>query len=242
MGNFQAVIYSMSSLMGEDYEDENLMENQILISKKELKDLRDFLGPRKWRSKVIREVQDELMLELKIGKKNHICPDLRKVIAKVLTKMGAGVPSEELIESIVEVFNRLSKFDLHEFTKDVLHAVNERNYIQGIVSNTIIPARYYANELTKLNINEYFYTIITSADVGYFKPNKEVFEYAIESIGIEPKDCTFIADDLDTDISGALQMGIRTILVNRYTTKPRVPDGVQVVYGLKEILNYLPPL
>lgn len=242
MGKYQAVLYSMSSLMGEDYEDENLMENQIHIGKSELKDLRAFLGPRKWRSKIIRSVQDELMRELKKGKKDHLCPDLRDVIKSVLSQLGQGEPTEELIESIVAVFNRLSTFTLHPYTQEVLKAINDRNYIQGIISNTIIPVRYYANELTKMKINEYFYTIITSADVGYFKPKKEVFLFALESIGLLPEDVTFIADDLNTDITGALQLGMKTILVNRYTTKPEAPEGVTVVYGLKDILNHLPLL
>lgn len=242
MGNFKAVLFSMSALMGEDYEDENLMENQIRLTKTELGDLREYIGPRKWKSKVIRVIQDRLLDELKKGKSQLICPDIRKTTIDVLTGIGDGHPSEELIEKVVEVFNRLSTYKLHQNTMYVLNALNERNYIQSIVSNTIIPVRYYANELTKLGINEYFYSIVTSSDVGFFKPHKHIFLYVIESVGLKPSDITYIADDLETDVPGALALGMNTILVNRYTTKPNAPEGVKVVYSLKEILDHLPQL
>lgn len=242
MGNFKAVFFSMSALMGEDYEDENLMENQIKLKSKDLVDLRKYIGPRKWKSKIIRTIQDEVLKELKLGKKELICPDIRKVIVRVLSHCGNGVPSDELIEEIVLIFNRLGSFKLHENTMYVLTTLNERNYIQGIISNTIIPVRYYANELTTLGINEYFYSIITSADIGKFKPHQDIFEFASESVGLEPSNVTFIADDLETDVPGALASKMNVILVNRYTTKPKAPEGVKVVYSIKDILDYLPPL
>lgn len=45
------------------------------------------------------------------------------------------------------------------------------------------------------------------------KPSKEFFNQAIEKIGLKPRECIVIGDDIESDINGATGVGIKAILV-----------------------------
>lgn len=45
------------------------------------------------------------------------------------------------------------------------------------------------------------------------KPSKEFFNQAIEKIGLKPRECIMIGDDIESDIKGATDAGIKAILV-----------------------------
>ena len=61
--------------------------------------------------------------------------------------------------------------------------------------------------------------IVISEDVGIRKPRPEIFERALEILGVSPDEAVHVGDSLDADVNGAGPLGIRPAWLTR-----RVPD------------------
>jgi 2-haloacid dehalogenase/putative hydrolase of the HAD superfamily len=66
---------------------------------------------------------------------------------------------------------------------------------------------------------------VTSEEVRYYKPRKEIFEYALNKFGLNPQDVIHIGDSLTSDVQGAQAAWIQAVWLNR-NSKP-IPQGVK---------------
>ncbi|MDZ4768411.1 MAG: HAD family hydrolase [Chloroflexota bacterium] len=109
----------------------------------------------------------------------------------------------------------------------------------GIVTNAPQPMVMRDLELTAHGLFEYFPDCrISAADAGYLKPHRAIFQLALDTLGIRADEAVFVGDDLDADIVGAGQMGIRSVLrITRHTAAGLrdeiVPDAS--VHSLSEL-------
>ena len=53
--------------------------------------------------------------------------------------------------------------------------------------------------------------IVTSGDCGYRKPDPQIFEYLLETYGLNPEQCIFL-DDKQSSVQGAERLGITGIV------------------------------
>jgi 2-haloacid dehalogenase len=78
--------------------------------------------------------------------------------------------------------------------------------------------------------------------VGIFKPDSRVYQMAVDGLGLEPKNITFMSSNA-WDVAGAANFGFSVIWVNRYAQVPeRLPgkplheiaslDGLPALLGL----------
>ena len=77
--------------------------------------------------------------------------------------------------------------------------------------------------------------VFTSEDAKAYKPRKELFEFALNRVGLSPEEVLHIGDSLSSDIKGASSIGINAIWVNRSNREP--PDNVMAVKNLLEVYN-----
>ncbi|MDB4925766.1 YjjG family noncanonical pyrimidine nucleotidase [Mucilaginibacter sp.] len=83
-------------------------------------------------------------------------------------------------------------------------------------------------------IGKYFTHVIISEIVGANKPDKAIFEYAINLAGVKREECLMIGDSLEADVLGALNFGMDAIYFNPFNA-PK-PDEVPVqIMDLKEL-------
>lgn len=82
-----------------------------------------------------------------------------------------------------------------------------------------------------LGLGEYIELCITSARVGYEKPNPAIFRIALEAAG-HPHEAWMVGDRIEADIRGAENCGIKAILVRREPEKP-------VKYSSRDLLGVL---
>jgi epoxide hydrolase-like predicted phosphatase len=59
-------------------------------------------------------------------------------------------------------------------------------------------------------LDELFDVIVASGDEGYIKPEPEIYQIALERLGVLPEECIFI-DDIFEYCQGAETIGIKTI-------------------------------
>ena len=63
----------------------------------------------------------------------------------------------------------------------------------------------------ELSEDNLFDVVISSADVGYAKPEEEIYRFALEQLALPPEAALFI-DDLPRNTLAAEQIGIATIV------------------------------
>lgn len=113
-----------------------------------------------------------------------------------------------------------------------------QNYILGVVSN------FYGNlslVLDNLKIKELFDIFIDSTLVGIKKPDPQIFQIALNRIGIYSSDTVVIGDSYDRDIQPAKILGCTTIwLDGKSWTKPKdTSDADYRINSIKEVENIL---
>jgi putative hydrolase of the HAD superfamily len=55
--------------------------------------------------------------------------------------------------------------------------------------------------------------------VGFSKPDKRIFELALNMLNVKPEDALFIGDDLEKDIGGCQNANIKGIWFNPHNNK-----------------------
>lgn len=77
--------------------------------------------------------------------------------------------------------------------------------------------------------------VFTSEDAKSYKPRKELFEFALNSIGLSAEQVVHIGDSLSSDVKGSSSVGINTIWINR--SGREIPEEVVAVGNLLEVYN-----
>ena len=87
-----------------------------------------------------------------------------------------------------------------------------KKYKLFLLSNVATP---YKKCFYNLSLDKYIDNPFFSCDLGYRKPQKELFEIVIKHSGFNPNELIMIGDSLRSDYQGALDCGIPSILKNK---------------------------
>ncbi len=121
------------------------------------------------------------------------------------------------------------------------HAHETLQYLQGKYTLHLISNGFKESQKLKIagtNLGQYFQHIIVSEDVGVNKPDKAIFEYAVNLAGTTKAQSVMIGDSLEADVYGALNYGMDAIFFNPFNA-PK-PDDVPVqITHLKELITLL---
>jgi len=92
----------------------------------------------------------------------------------------------------------------------LLEALRERGLKLGLVSNAFDPPDLLHRDLAELGITERLDVALFSSEVGRRKPDPEIFERALDALGVGASEALFVGDTLASDIAGAAALGMRT--------------------------------
>jgi len=106
-------------------------------------------------------------------------------------------------------------FKLYDGVFKVLSTLKE-SYKLALVSNCAVGL---SDVIESLGLTSFFQCIVLSYEVGVRKPDRRIYLVATQSLGLQPRDCVFVADEV-SDLVGAREVGLKTILVHqeKYTT------------------------
>lgn len=96
----------------------------------------------------------------------------------------------------------------------LLEYLTGRGYRLHLCSNGFHEVQY--RKLRSSGLEKFFSTVVLSEDAGINKPHKEFFDYAFSKTGAKPETTIMIGDNYHTDIAGAMNANIDTILFNRW--------------------------
>lgn len=105
----------------------------------------------------------------------------------------------------------LEKMELNADAKKFILKCNEKNI--PICCLTDLTAEIQFRKVLNLNLENNIKYIVTSEEVGIEKPNKKMFQNALEKLRLSSDQVIMIGDNVNKDISGAEEMGITSYLV-----------------------------
>src|SRR3989442_127547 len=73
-----------------------------------------------------------------------------------------------------------------------------------------------AEKLAGTTLGRYFGAIVISCEVGFGKPDRRIFEIALERIGANAHETVMVGDSLARDVAGAHAAGIRAVWIDRH--------------------------
>ncbi len=100
---------------------------------------------------------------------------------------------------------------LYPETEKCLKILSEK-YKIGIIANQ---SPGTSDRLEKLGILRYTDLVIDSAEEGVAKPDRRIFEIALERSSCNPSEAVMIGDRIDNDIVPAKFLGMKTIWVRQ---------------------------
>ncbi|MGA2876154.1 MAG: HAD family hydrolase [Nitrososphaerales archaeon] len=103
-----------------------------------------------------------------------------------------------------------SLFQPYNEVRQVLEYLSKKHSL-GIIANQHRNVRGHMDKTWGLAT--FFSFMILSEEVGFNKPDREMFKLALDKARIEPNEAWMIGDRVDTDIGPARSLGIRAIRV-----------------------------
>lgn len=138
------------------------------------------------------------------------------------------IPTEELLNTIFKSCSYLP-WEKFEDTK-VLHEIE---IPMGIISNF--------NSSLKEKLNQYFgpvfSDIFVSEEIGIAKPSTEFYQKALDKININPKDILYIGDSFKLDLKPALELGMKSFIIDRDNFYANNVNTIQSFSEIKKLIE-----
>lgn len=156
------------------------------------------------------------------------------VVRRIFEPAETFLGFEDYFDELFAYFARPDSWALYDDSLVTLEALKDRNLPLALISNfdsrvlTIIQG---------LGIADYFDSVFISSSAGFAKPAPEIFFLALERHGIAPHEAIHVGDSPETDVEGALNAGVRPILLDRCDEVRH--DGAFRIGGLDELMQVL---
>ena len=78
----------------------------------------------------------------------------------------------------------------------------------GVISNISYDPSVVAERINRLLPENAFEFILTSSHFMFRKPNKRIFDLALEKAGLQPGEVWYVGDQYECDVKGSLHAGL----------------------------------
>ena len=154
-----------------------------------------------------------------------------RYIRRVLERVATAERAEEAASALHAAFSDPALWSVFDDVRPTLNALRARGVRLGVISNWDSRLRAL---LGALGLAREFETIVVSCEVGVEKPDRAIFERALEDLGIGPHEAFHVGDDVVADYEGPRSAGLDAALLVRHGPPP---PGVPSVRGLDGILG-----
>ena len=127
-----------------------------------------------------------------------------------------------------------------EGIQDFLGYLKNKGIRTGVISNISYAPSVVAERINRLLPENAFEFIITSSNYIFRKPNKRIFDLALEKAGLEPDEVWYIGDQYECDVKGSLNAGLLPIWYIGAIDLPYTEDiNILTVKTWNEIERYM---
>ncbi len=130
----------------------------------------------------------------------------------------------------------LDNMELYDGVEDFLKLFDRSRVC--FVTDLTAYIQYRKIEKTKLDL--YVGNIVTSEEAGVEKPNRKIFELALQKLNLLPCEVLMIGDSYERDYLGAKAAGIKALLYDKNNSNADIQaDSFSNYYKLKEEITCL---
>ena len=104
----------------------------------------------------------------------------------------------------------------------------------GLISNGF--KQDLDNVLNELELEKWFDVITCIDSCNCAKPDKQIFLYTLDKLGVKADEAVFVGDSVEQDYEGAFGVGIRPFLIDR---EEKHPNHFNKISSLTELLTVL---
>ena len=137
-------------------------------------------------------------------------------VLDILEELGYDVPPD-VHDALVATYDIPEETELRltEGVAEALEALKSAGLRIGIICDVgMTPSTALRRFLERHDVLSFFDHWSFSDDVGFYKPDRRIFEHALAGLGAAPADAAHIGDLKRTDVAGTLAMGMTAL---RYT-------------------------
>jgi HAD superfamily hydrolase (TIGR01549 family) len=149
---------------------------------------------------------------------------------------GSGAGIEACAREIYDEWAANQHFSLYDDVVDSLRLLHARDVRIGLISNT---HRCLASFQSHFELEGLISAAVSSSVHGYMKPHPSIFEAALRLLDVSAEEAVMVGDSLVHDILGAMQLGMRGVLVSRSGEPPEVDNGIPIIRSLAELPAHL---
>jgi putative hydrolase of the HAD superfamily len=157
--------------------------------------------------------------------------DLRRRCAEVLRDELPPDARALGIERLVEALLEALRFRPYDEVPEALAALRASGLRLVVLSNWDVSLH---DQLAATGLAPLVDGAVSSAEVGVGKPHPDIYARALEVAGAAPGEALMAGDSADTDVAGALALGIEAVLVDRWGGAD-APAGAHKVASLAEL-------
>ncbi|TDM32809.1 HAD-IIIA family hydrolase [Macrococcoides canis] len=117
---------------------------------------------------------------------------------------------------------------------ETLEILSSENIKIGIITNG--KTDFQKKNIKSLNIEHYLDVIVVSDEVGFKKPQPEIFLFALDKLNADISNTLFVGDHIVNDIKGANNIGIKTLLFDKKKENVHIHNRIE---NLIEIIYYV---
>ena len=150
------------------------------------------------------------------------------------TLLDFKIADEKLSKDISDYYLEILplKEKVFDYTFEILSYLTDKGYQLHLLTNGF--EKTQRTKLQSSNLTRYFNRIITSEVSNSMKPQKEIFDYALNACGGCIEESIMIGDNLDADIAGAANAGMDCIFVNHLHKNVKV-NCTHEIHHLSEL-------
>ena len=90
---------------------------------------------------------------------------------------------------------------------ETIETLDGMGFQQGIISN-MISVSFVPHMLKEHGVDKYMSCVIVSSEVGLRKPDRRIFDMALEVLGRRPEEAAYVGDTISRDVLGARNAGL----------------------------------
>ena len=138
----------------------------------------------------------------------------QRIIHGHLTDFTRTLPAAKLDQMplfLAEMSRGISRHRLRLYpnVREVLDVLRGR-YPLALVTDA--QSAYVRGELHRVGLLGYFDPIVISGDHGYRKPDRRLFQLALDSVGVPAGNAVYVGNHMHRDIFGAREAGLKTVM------------------------------
>ncbi len=142
---------------------------------------------------------------------------------------------EEYFGELYRHFETAAAWEVYPDVVPLLRVLRRRGYAIGVISN--FDGRL-VTLLERLTLADWFDSVTLSSRVGAAKPDRAIFERALDHHAAQPQEALHVGDSLADDVRGATAAGLSAVLLDREGRNAGRSHGRRVT-SLADVVRFL---